>query len=384
MNEPYIFDFFAMGTDCEMQFYAGSAEAAQLAAKAAQGEVERIERAYSRYRQDSIVLTINRAAEAGDTIGVDEETAHLIDIAFEAYRLSDGLFDITSGILREIWNDGTCALPSQAAIDDVVRRIGLGKVLWRRPELTFTEPGMQIDLGGIAKEYAAGHAAGVCRAHGIQSGIVNLGGDIAIVGPHPHGAPWRIGVRDPKAPETAMATLFVSSGGVATSGDYERYWEIEGCRFGHILNPATGWPASGLLSVTVAAETCLAARPSFDRGDAQRRGRPAMASRTGRCAHLRRRLWTARLERHRRTTGRRCMNRPQSWRCPLSRQPRLPATACRQPRLPLWSPHAPVAQLDRVQDSESWGHRFKSCRVRHSAIYALFLFTIPAGGTVGG
>lgn len=257
--EPANFKFLAMGTNCELQLYAESPEAASRAAKAAIAEAGRIEQAYSRYRQDSIVHAINMAAEAGDSIGVDGETADLIDIAFEAYSLSDRLFDITSGILREIWNNGTEVLPSQADIEGVLSRIGLRKVLWRRPELTFTRPRMQIDLGGIGKEYAADRAAQVCRSLGVQQGMVNLGGDIAIIGPHPDGAPWRIGIRDPKAHETAIATLFASSGGVATSGGYERYWEIEGRRFGHILNPLTGWPAEGLSSVTVGAQSCGAA-----------------------------------------------------------------------------------------------------------------------------
>ena len=248
-----------MGTECELQLYAGRPEAASRAAGAAIHEVQRIERTYSRYRQDSAVHAINVVAEAGGAVSVDAETADLIDIAFEAYRLSEELFDITSGVLREIWNGRTETLPSSAVIEGVLRRIGLRNVLWHRPELTFTVPRMQIDLGGIGKEYAADRAAGICREAGIRHGMVNLGGDIAIIGPQPGGAPWRIGVRDPKGLEAAMATLFVSSGGVATSGDYERYWEIEGRRLGHILNPLTGWPTSGLSSVTVGAESCLAA-----------------------------------------------------------------------------------------------------------------------------
>ncbi len=174
MIEPARFEFFAMGTECELQLYAGSPEAASRAAGAAIREVHRIQRTYSRYRQDSAVHAINVVAEAGRTISVDGETADLIDTAFEAYQLSGGLFDITSGILREIWNGRTETLPSPAAIEGVLRRIGLRNVLWHRPELTFTLPRMQIDLGGIGKEYAADRAAGICREAGIQHGMVNL------------------------------------------------------------------------------------------------------------------------------------------------------------------------------------------------------------------
>ena len=133
------------------------------------------------------------------------------------------------------------------------------KISWRRPQLTFSVPGMELDFGGIAKEYAADRAADVCASAGLLCGLVNLGGDIAVIGPHPNGFPWRIGVRDPLGGEGAIATLFVASGAVATSGNYERYWEVDGRRFSHVINPKTGWPVEGIPSVTVVAATCLSA-----------------------------------------------------------------------------------------------------------------------------
>jgi FAD:protein FMN transferase len=253
------FAFTAMGTGCELLLHAESEEAATPAARAAIAEVRRIERTYSRYRSDSVVHAINRVAQMGGSIGVDGETAELIDIAFDAFHRSGGLFDITSGVLREVWNARAKALPSHAAIAQVLARIGLQKVEWDPPALTFPQAGMEIDLGGIGKEYAADKAAGICREAGITHGLVDLGGDIAIIGPNPDRSPWRVGISDPEKPADAIATLFVPSGGVATSGDYQRYWEIEGRRFGHILNPLTGWPASGPRSITVAGGTCLEA-----------------------------------------------------------------------------------------------------------------------------
>jgi FAD:protein FMN transferase len=253
------FSFTAMGTDCALLLYAESEEAASPVAAAAIAEVRRIERTYSRYRSDSVVHAINRVAQMGGSIDVDGETAELIEIAFDAFRRSGGLFDITSGVLREVWNARTKALPSDAAIGHVLARIGLQKVEWNRPALRFRQAGMEIDLGGIGKEYAADKAAAICREARIAHGLVDLGGDIAIIGPNPDGSPWRVGVCDPQTPANALATLFVPSGGVATSGDYQRYWEIEGRRFGHILNPLTGWPVSGPRSITVAAGTCLEA-----------------------------------------------------------------------------------------------------------------------------
>ncbi|MGO9866931.1 MAG: FAD:protein FMN transferase, partial [Rhodomicrobium sp.] len=253
------FRFTAMGTGCELLLHAEGRETASAAAEAAIAEVQRIERAYSRYRTDSIVHAINLAGQTGGSIALDAETAGLIGVAVEAYRLSNGLFDITSGVLREIWNGQTATLPSDADVARARARIGLHKVKWKPPVLSFSQAGMLIDFGGIGKEYAADRAAVICRLHGISHGLVNLGGDIAIAGPNPDGSPWRIGISDPRDPRTAVATLFAAGGGIATSGGYERYWEIDGRRFAHILNPLTGWPVAGFSSVTVSAETCLAA-----------------------------------------------------------------------------------------------------------------------------
>lgn len=256
---PRCFPFTAMGTCCELKLYADDESSAARAAGAAIAEVRRIERAYSRYRSDSVVSAINEAGRQGGAICLSPEAADLVDVAYDAYRLSGGLFDVTSGALREVWRDDLAAKPSQSEITRILARVGLHKVAWARPRLSFGRGGMQIDLGGIGKEYAADRAAQVCRELGVSNGLVDLGGDIVAIGPHPWGTPWRIGVRDPRDPESALATLFVVRGGVATSGDYERFWEFDGRRYGHIFDPRTGWPVRGLSSVTVAADTCLRA-----------------------------------------------------------------------------------------------------------------------------
>lgn len=222
-------------------------------------EVRRLELKYSRYRPDSYMAEINAAAKSGTSILVDEETADLIDHASRAYRLSDGLFDVTCGVLREVWNDTLLARPAEADIASSLARVGFEKLIWSRPKLSFPISGMELDFGGVVKEYAADQAARLCLAAGVSSGLVNLGGDIAVVGCHRDGAPWRIGITDPFGSGAAAATLFVSGGGVATSGTYERYRELDGRRYSHVLNPKTGWPVEGLPSVTVASESCLMA-----------------------------------------------------------------------------------------------------------------------------
>ena len=250
-------EFFAMGCPCAISLAGQDAAATATAAVA---EVERLEHAYSRYRSDNIVSAINQAARRGGMIDVDDETAALIDFAFELHRRSGGLFDITSGLLRSLWNDEAAGPPNGVALAALLERIGLDKVVWKRPRLAFAQAGMELDLGGIAKEYAADRAAALCRSLGATRGIVDLGGDLALFGANPDRSPWRIGIADPSEPSRAAATLFVQgSGGIATSGDYRRFWEFGGRRYGHILNPRTGWPVEGLLSATVVADNCLEA-----------------------------------------------------------------------------------------------------------------------------
>jgi thiamine biosynthesis lipoprotein len=137
--------------------------------------------------------------------------------------------------------------------------VGLGKILWTPPLLQFPLAGMALDFGGIGKEYAADRVADLCSTNGIDSGLIDLGGDIRIIGPHPDGSPWRVGIRNPDHPETALAMLELREGAIASSGDYERYIEVAGRRYCHILNPITGWPVQGLSSVSVTAPSCLVA-----------------------------------------------------------------------------------------------------------------------------
>ena len=119
--------------------------------------------------------------------------------------------------------------------------------------------GMEIDFGGFGKEYAVDRVAGLIREAGLRSGLVDLGGDVCIVGPHPDGKPWQVGIRDPRNPTEAMARLPMTHGALATSGDYERFMEVDGVRYCHLLDPATGWPIRGLASASVVAPQCLIA-----------------------------------------------------------------------------------------------------------------------------
>jgi len=259
MLRLHAFPFTAMGSPCMLQLYAPKRLEAKRIAVLAMADVRRLEARYSRYRPDSVLSTINRIAADGGTITVDVETAQLLNYADVCHQESDGLFDISSGLLRQAWDFRSNRLPEPSRIDRLLNRVGWNKIDWSEPLLTFPVPGMELDFGGIGKEYAADRAAALCLEQGIAHGLVDLGGDIKIIGPHPDGSPWQVGIRHPRRADTIMARIPLHHGSIASSGDYERFMIIGGHRYSHLLDPKTGWPVHGLCAVAVVAEHCLVA-----------------------------------------------------------------------------------------------------------------------------
>ncbi len=253
------YPFRAMGSPCELHLYGESRGEIDGVADAAKALVLRIEHKYSRYRDDSVVAAINRSAGDPAGIEVDEETASLLDYAHTAYEQSGGLFDVTSGSLRRVWNFKSGRVPSRAEVTEALGRVGWSRVRWSRPRLVLPVAGMELDFGGFGKEYAVDCATDLCRARGVRHGMVDLGGDLRAIGPHPDGRPWIAGIRDPRAPERPMASIPLFSAGLATSGDYERCMIVDGVRYTHILDPRSGWPVTGLRSASVVAPQCLVA-----------------------------------------------------------------------------------------------------------------------------
>lgn len=251
--------FQAMGSPCTLHLYADTESHACAVAQHCEAEVRRLEQKYSRYRNDSITAALHAAARAGTPFRLDHETVALLNYAHAAWEQSDGLFDITSGILRHAWDFRSGRLPSQRQIEALLPRIGWDKLQIKDDVLHFSRPDMEIDFGGYVKEYAADCAAAIASQHAVQHGLVELGGDIRIIGPHPDGRPWAIGIRHPRKPDAILATLPLQQGALASSGDYERCLVVDGQRYGHVLNPYTGWPVQGLMAVSVVADHCLLA-----------------------------------------------------------------------------------------------------------------------------
>lgn len=277
----FQFPFHAMGSPCEIQLYAHDQPLAWQIAQQAITDAERLEQRYSRYRADSVLSTINQVAAKGGSIHVDAETASLLNYAEACYQQSDGLFDITSGLLRQAWNFKSSQLPKQEQIEQLLHRIGWHKVRWQAPTITF-QAGMELDLGGIVKEYAADRLATLCWNAGARHGFVNLGGDIRVIGAHPDGSPWRIGIKHPrKEGAEAIHTIELHSGGIASSGDYERCLTVDGARYGHILNPKTGWPVQHMAAVTVVADLCVLAGSAATIGMLKQQAGPAWLATLG-------------------------------------------------------------------------------------------------------
>lgn len=241
-----------MASPCEIKLGGVSHQIAQNIARAAELEVRRIEEKYSRFKSESILSRINQNA-FDSAVEVDDETEALLAYADRLFQLSDGLFDITTGSLQSAWDFNVGRVPTQAELSKKLSCVGWQFVESRNGSVRFRHPEVRIDFGGFGKEYAADRAAGVLTELGVTSGYVDLGGDIRVIGPKPDASSWQIGVRHPRKPGVIFASIPVSSGGFATSGDYERYFEKDGRYYCHILLPHSGWPVRYWQSVSVMA-----------------------------------------------------------------------------------------------------------------------------------
>jgi thiamine biosynthesis lipoprotein len=246
-----------MASPCEVHVGDSELATADRVVALAAAEARRIEAKFSRYRSGNIVDAINTAE--GRPVVVDDETARLLDYAARLYELSDGRFDITSGVLRRAWRfDGSDRVPTPDAVAALLAVVGWDKVRWRAPELTLPR-GMEIDFGGIGKEYAVDSAAALVRTVSDRC-LLNFGGDLLALGPQSGNAPWRVGIESVRDAGAVAQQIDLTVGALATSGDARRFLLKDGQRYGHVLDPRTGWPVAGApRSVTVAAASCTEA-----------------------------------------------------------------------------------------------------------------------------
>ena len=250
--------FEAMASRCEIRIAVPDPQVGAILAQQAVTEVRRIETRYSRYRPDSAVSRINAAA-GDEWVSCDAETVALLDYADTLYLSSGGLFDITCGVLRRAWDFRRAQVPSPEVLEPLLALVGWRRVKRDGDRVHLPQDGMEIDFGGFGKEYAADRAAALLMELGVRHGYVNLGGDMRFIGAQLDGEPWIIGIQDPRDPERTVASIPVSHGALATSGDYERYFDLDGRRYCHILDPRSGMPVSHWRSVSVLAPLAIAA-----------------------------------------------------------------------------------------------------------------------------
>ncbi|MBT9171780.1 MAG: FAD:protein FMN transferase [Syntrophomonadaceae bacterium] len=247
---------FLMDTLVQSTVFAREASQGQHALEAAYQEMFRLERLLDRHHPGSEVTQINRAA-GREPVPVSPETLLIIEQALEYAVLTGGAFDITVGPLLRLWRftDAGGRVPSAESLQAAAALVDFRQVVADRQagSVFLRKNGAEIDLGGIAKGFVVDRAVEVLLRSGISSASVDAGGDIRLLGAKPDGSPWRIGVRHPRERRGIIAVLELEGCAVVTSGDYERYFLYGEVRYHHLLDPATGRPAGGLVSVTVVA-----------------------------------------------------------------------------------------------------------------------------------
>ena len=236
-----------MASPCEVIVQTRNKRLAEQVAQCVSHEVWRIEDKYSRYDSKSVCSQIN--SSVGNKIAIDEETFLLLNFAEQCYQLSDGLFDISSGVLRKVWSfdslSGECQhFPSATEVNKLLSFVGWNKVDYDQQSITLPQ-NMELDFGGIGKEYAVDRSILLAKQITGEPILVNLGGDLAVTGPRLKDQAWQVAIEHPDSdalgqPQDMIVAL--NKGALATSGDTRRYLIKEGIRYGHVLNATTGWP----------------------------------------------------------------------------------------------------------------------------------------------
>ncbi len=254
--------FPALGTNCEIQYSAPGGDAqAQEFEHAAITWVQAFEAKYSRFQPTSLISRINAAA-GGEWVEIDAEMTQLCQLCDTLCFMTQGVLDPTILPLLRLWNwkAPPTALPARETITAAQRLVGWKKVERAPGKIRLPEAGMALDFGGFGKEYAVDAVAELALARGITNGLIDFGHDLRALGAPPGRPAWHVGLEDPSRPGTPAGSVGLTGKGIASSGDYIRSFQINGKRYGHIIDPRTGWPvAHGCIQATVIASSCLQA-----------------------------------------------------------------------------------------------------------------------------
>jgi thiamine biosynthesis lipoprotein len=260
--ERLAFRSRTMGTYANVTVFAADSAAALPEVREVQKTFARVDSLMTNWTETSEVARINRLAGT-DTVQVESEVAWVIEAALTVGKQSHGAFDITVEPLVRLWGflGGTPHVPEKDEIAAVRERTGLGLVDFDAAERTlhFRKDGVHIDLGGIAKGYGVDAGTRTLKKRGVTDAMVEISGNITALGHPPGRDAWTVGIRDPWDRVPYVGILSLNDRSVATSGKYEQFVDVGGHKYGHILDPRTGWPAEGVLSVTVVAPTAMEA-----------------------------------------------------------------------------------------------------------------------------
>ncbi|MCX5717649.1 MAG: FAD:protein FMN transferase [Nitrospirae bacterium] len=247
-----------MDTLITISAVSGSGDKAEKAIDRAFSEIEKLDSLLNFFSDNSELSEINRNAGL-KAVAVSPETFEVIEKAIYASGKTSGAFDITIGSVTTLWDFHKRVKPEDKQIKERLPLVNYKNVILNKKSSSvyLKKRGMLIDLGGIAKGYAADKAVEALKREGIKSGLVAVSGEIKAFGLKPDSKPWKIGIRNPRAKnkeDEIMATIEMTGMAISTSGDYERYFIIEGKRYHHILNPKTGYPSDGCRSVSIIAK----------------------------------------------------------------------------------------------------------------------------------
>jgi len=249
-QKEYNYSNFLFGSPCNITFYYIGDERAKEIIDVMDLELTRLDSLLSYFSESSLVTELNRNSRVkapGDII-------YLVNMCDSVSRLTDGLFDITVAPLLEVWGfyRGEKRIPKYDEIINAKRFVNYRRVRTKNDSIII-DPGMRIDFGGIAQGYAADRAALILRQRHVKSAIIDIGGEVLTVGRSPQGRPWRVGIRNPRG-KGIIETMELQDLAVSTSGDYEKFFIVDGKRYPHIINPKTGLPAQEYASVSVVAD----------------------------------------------------------------------------------------------------------------------------------
>lgn len=252
----------AMDTLVEVNFVVPEGVEAETVKSAVFAEIERLERLISRTVVDSDINRVNSLAGI-EPVVVNPDTYQLVELAYQYAAISNGAFDPTIGPLIDSWGflGQEFRVPEEAEIIKCLPLVDYQRISfdWTKTALYLSEQGMVLEPGGLAKGFILDQVVALLKQSGVSAAFINAGGDIAFLGNKPDGELWKLGLRHPRDQKQIIAVLNVAGGAVVTSGDYERYFDLAGVVYHHILDPKTGKPACGLASVTILAATAAGA-----------------------------------------------------------------------------------------------------------------------------